>query len=102
MRNPLQATLELLTNSSNPHALDVLLTGLDSSDERVRNGAAMAVAVRRSPRGHFELVRRLDKLTPEMRNEIAKHSAGMENSLRQCLLHGDPRMQANALEMIRF
>ena len=42
----------------------------------------------------------LDRLTPEMRNAVARAAGGIENSIRQCLLHGEPELQLNVLNLI--
>ena len=102
MLDPLALTFECLATTENGHALDILIPALDSDQPRVRTLATTALLRRRSTRGHMELVRRLERLAPEMRSAVARHSAGLETSLRQCLMHGDAELRTNALSIVAW
>src|SRR5579871_946907 len=99
MHDPLAATFEFLTTTDNVHAVDALVPALDSEDVRIQTAATTALLKRRNPSGHMELVRRLDRLTPELRTTLARSAPKIEISIRQCLLHGEATLQYNALEL---
>lgn len=102
MSNPLQKTLDFLSTSSSPHAVDVLTYGLRVPDEQVRVGSLAALLKRHSTRGNIEIIRNLEHLTPEMRAVLDRQSGVMAQALRQALLHGDVDLRTNALEMVRW
>lgn len=102
MPDPLSITFDFLAATENPSAVDALLLALDADAEVIRSAATTALLKRRSARGHIELIRRLHRLTPEMRAAVARNAAGIENALRQCLMHGDEELRSNALEMVRW
>ena len=100
--DPLAITFKYLATTDNAHAVDVLLPALDVANESVRAAATAALVKRRSSRGHMELIRRLHRLTPEMRTAVAKNSAGLEHGLRQALMHGDQELRSNAIDLVRW
>src|SRR5688500_9595965 len=99
MPNPLQLTFDLLARTTNVMAVDALIRGLDVPDERLRLLALDALLRRESTRGHIEITRRLQRMTPVLRTRLERSAASFGPALKQCLLHGNPEISDNALEM---
>lgn len=99
MADPMAITFGLLASSGDPQSVDLLVAGLDSEDPLIRRHAASAMSRRGSGRGLIEVIRRLQILDMESRNELTEHATKLSASLRQCLLHGDAQLRINALEL---
>lgn len=99
MADPLAITFGLLASSGDPQSVDLLIAALDSEDPLIRRHAASAMSRRGSGRGLIEVIRRLQILDTESRNELTEHASKLSASLKQCLVHGDAQLRLNALEL---
>ncbi len=100
MSNPLLKTLEVLTTSGNPLTVDVLIAGLHVPDDTIRIASLGALLKRHSTRGNIEIIKNLHHLTSEMRSAVERSMSALGQALRQGLMHGDPELRRNALEMV--
>jgi len=92
----LKTTFALLAKTDNEAAVRVLLPALDSPYAAVRDGALEAIVSRRSPEGHREILRRLDRLDASWHRIIAAHSHRMAPTLREAVLGDDLALCCNA------
>lgn len=102
MSDPLSITFECLASTENQFAVDVLMSGLDVPHDEVRDRCAVALLKRKGTRGKVEVIRRYPHLNPESRVHFDTYAAQLTPALRQCLLHGDEELAANAIEIIRW
>ena len=94
----LKTTLELLATSENEAAIQVLLPGLDSPIERIREDALGAILARRSAAGHREVVRRLHQLDDRRKAIVRERGVSMTQALRESLLSTDRQTCRNACD----
>ena len=101
MPDALDRTFSVLTSTSNTHAVDVLIHALNVTDSAIQTRATAALMKRSSTRGHTELIRQLDSLSPDSRQELEKQSARIAEAAKQALLNGDADLRRNGLELVR-
>jgi HEAT repeat protein len=101
MSKPLKKTFELLAETRNPVAIDLLVSALDVSEEGVQTLAVEALLQRRPAPGVVELIRRLPSLSSRARALIEKAGLDLGRGLRDCLLSADPALRSNALALVR-
>ena len=94
----LKTTLELLATSENEAAVQVLLPGLDSPIERIRDDALGAILARRSAAGQREVVRRLHELDERRKAIIRERGVSMTQALRESVLSTDRQTCRNACD----
>ncbi len=100
MSKPLKKTFELLAETRNPAAVDLLVAALDVGDERVQSLAVESLMRRLPPRGIMELIRRVPSLASAARERVEKKGTDLGRGLRDCLLSHDRVLKANALELV--
>lgn len=100
MSNSLAKTFRTLAATANQHARGVLALALDVPDDNVQAQAVTAILQSRDSRGHVEVIRRLERLTPELREKLEKHSGMLAKAIRQCLFSGEDVTQQNAIELV--
>lgn len=91
----LKTTLRLLATTSNEAAVRALVPGLDSPVAGIREGALSAILSRRSPIGHREVLRRLDRADERAQAIIEEHRGRMTQAIRDAVLSGDRRLCIN-------
>lgn len=101
MSNPLETTFELLAQTRNPAAVDLLVAALDSGDEKIQTLAVEALLKRRPTPGIVALVRRFPELSPPARTHIEKVGTVLGRGLRDCLLNDDAGLRSNAIDLVR-
>jgi len=101
MSDPLVITFEILANSSNNHAVEVLIPALDLDVPEIREKAIKSLISRKSTRGQVEIIRRFHSLPPDLQASLKADQRGIHTALKQCLLHGDKDLQQCGLEMVR-
>src|SRR5579872_1775785 len=101
MSNSLQTTFEVLAQTLNPAAADVLVAALDVADDRVQALAVEALVKRRPPWGVVELIRRLPTFAAPIRQLVDKPGTDLGRGLRDALLSRDAQLLVNSLEVVR-
>jgi hypothetical protein len=101
MSRPLNTTFDLLSQTRNPAAVDVLVSALDVADEAVQTLAVGALLKRRPTRGIVEVIRRIPMLCGRARDLIENNGPDLGRGLRDCLESDEPALWANALELVR-
>lgn len=101
MPNSLQTTFEVLAQTLNPAAADVLVAALDVPDDQVQALAVDALVKRRPPHGIVELIRRLPTLAPPIRQLVDKPGTDLGRGLRDALFSRDAQLLENSLELVR-
>jgi len=96
----LQTTFDVLAATRNEAAVSVLLPALDSEQRAVQEGALRALLARRSAAGHRELVHRWDALGERARSIVVERAERLSGAVRDALLASDPRLCANACEVL--
>src|SRR5258708_11331764 len=99
MSKPLNKTFELLSETRNPAAVDLMVAALDVGDERVQSLAVESLMRRLPARGIMELIRRVPSLASAARERVEKKGTDLGRGLRACLLSHDGVLKANALEL---
>lgn len=100
MSDPLTKTFDLLAKTSNVHAPDLLIAALDVGSSHVQSLSLGALIRSGSSRGLTEVIRRLEALPLPLREVLRREPKRLEHCLRQCLLHGDERLQRNSLTLV--
>src|SRR5579872_1804550 len=100
MSMPRKTTFDLLAETQNGAAVDVLVAALDLADPAIQALAVEALLKRRPTRGIVELVRRFHFLSGPSRELVEKDGAFLGRDLRECLLSGDAAVRNNALDLI--
>lgn len=101
MADPLATTFKVLTSTNNAFAVEALIPALDVRNEQIRTQALKALISRPNARGHIEIIRRLETLSPELRVIAEKATRQLSPALRQCIVHGDDQLRTNSLEFSR-
>ena len=96
----LQSTFELLAQTENDAAVDVLIPALDSPDRAIQEGALRSLLKRRSLAGQREILRRLHLIDEGWKAIIEEHRAGMSHALRDAVLDASPQLCANGCQAI--
>jgi hypothetical protein len=94
-------TFELLAQTRNPAAVDLLIAALDVASEGIQAAGVAALVKRRTSRGIIEVVRRLPLLETAARELVEKNANNLGHGLRDCLLRDDSVLRGNALELVR-
>lgn len=102
MANALHKTLDVLARTRNATAVDLLIAAIHIPNDEIRVASLAALCKRHSTRGNIEAIRNLRNLTTEMRAVLERNATSLSQAMRQCLLHGDQELRANALEMVRW
>ncbi len=100
MAKGLRRTFDVLINTANEAAVDVLLAGLDSDDPTVVEAALKALLRRRSLPGHLAILQRLDEKGEQWREILCEHRGRMSAALRNAVLGSDARLCENACQVI--
>jgi HEAT repeat protein len=82
----LATTLELLTNTDNEAAVQVLIPALDCPDPVVQEGALVALLKRRTAAGGREIIDRLAQMKPEWKTIVRQHRSRMTGAIRDAIL----------------
>jgi HEAT repeat protein len=85
----LATTLELLTNTDNEAAVQVLIPALDCPDPAVQEGALVALLKRRTAAGGREILDRLAQMKPEWKTIVRQHRSRMTGAIRDAILDND-------------
>jgi len=101
MASSAKTTFELLGQTRNPAAVDVLVAALDVNHAGIATAAVAALLRRRPARGIVEVVRRLQVLDPAARVLVEKNGTDLGIGLRDCLFNDDALLRGNALELVR-
>jgi HEAT repeat protein len=101
MSKPLRKTFELLAETRNPSAVDLLVSALDIPEERVQALAIEALLQRRTTPGIVALIRRLPSLSNRTRALVEKAGIDLGRGLRECLLSHDAALRSSALMLVR-
>ncbi|MHC4399692.1 MAG: HEAT repeat domain-containing protein [Planctomycetota bacterium] len=91
-----QTTFQLLGNTRNEAAVDVLIPALSSPLQELREGALAAILVRRNPAGQREILRRLHTVDERCQEIFRKHRGRMTHTLRGAVLGTDRQACVNA------
>jgi HEAT repeat protein len=89
MASGLATTLELLTNTDNEAAVQVLIPALDCPDPTVQEGALVALLKRRTAAGGREIIDRLTQMKPEWKTIVRQHRSRMTGAIRDAILDDD-------------
>jgi HEAT repeat protein len=89
MASGLATTLELLTNTDNEAAVQVLIPALDCPDPVVQEGALVALLKRRTAAGGREIIDRLAQMKPEWKTIVRQHRSRMTGAIRDAILDDD-------------
>lgn len=89
------ATIRLLSETNNEAAVPVLVTGLDSPRQGIREACLEACLARRSPVAHREVLRRLHTLDERDQELVRRQRGRMTQALRDAVLDGDQHLCAN-------
>ncbi len=100
MVNPLVKTFDLLAETKPASAIDLLIAALDSKYGVIHEKAVVALLRRGTTRCQTEVIRRLPSLTAAGRRLLEDQGLRLTSTLRQCLLHGDDEVRANAMEVV--
>ncbi len=101
MSHPLHTTFDVLAQTPNLSAVDVLIAALDLPDGEVQTLAVEAILKRRPTRGIVEIIRRLQTLPVPARQLVEKPGIDLGRGLRDSLLSGNVGLRANALTLIQ-
>lgn len=96
----LATTFELLAETDNEAAVDLLILGLDSSVEAVREQALRTLLARRSPEGQRAIVRRLHAFSEEWRAVVLDGHGRLSLALRDAILSRDSQFCTNGCQAI--
>jgi HEAT repeat protein len=91
----LKTTLNVLAETRNEAAVQVLVPALDSPHAGIREASFRTILGRRSPSGHREVIARLHRLDDQTRSVVGDHPHGMTQTLRDAVLSGDPQFCEN-------
>jgi HEAT repeat protein len=100
MPDPLAITFDLLATSKASSAVDLLTSALDSKHLAIHDKAVVSLLKRGTARCQTEVIRRLPTLTSAGRRLLEEQGSRLSSTLRQCLLHGDAELRANALDLV--
>ena len=89
MASGLATTLELLANTDNEAAVQVLIPALDCPDQAVQEGALVALLKRRTAAGGREILDRLAQMKPEWKTIVRQHRSRMTGAIRDAILDDD-------------
>jgi HEAT repeat protein len=101
MSNSLHTTFEVLAQTPNLAAVDVLVAAMDLPDWEVQALAVESILKRRPTRGIVELIRRLQTLPVPARQLVETPGIDLGRGLRDALLSGDAVLRGNALALIQ-
>lgn len=96
----LEKTFQILGNSRNEAATDVLIATLESPVSHIRQAALKALIARRSSRGHAVVIGKWHQLSSEEREYLQQGRGRMTGGLRKAILSGDDQLFINACEVI--
>jgi hypothetical protein len=100
--NPLARTLQILTNSRNLAALDLLLWALDQGEPEIRDLALRGLVERRSAAGRRELVNRWPTIPEAGRRWIAERAGRLEGALREAILATQSESHRHACDAVVY
>ena len=96
----LQSTFELLAQTENDAAVEILIPALDSPDRAIQEGALRSLLKRRSLAGQREILRRLHLIDEGWKPIIEEHRSSMSHALRDAVLDASPQLCANGCQAI--
>lgn len=96
----LQTTFELLAQTENEAAVEILMPALDSPAQAIQQGALRSLLERRSLAGQREILNRLHEVDDGWKAIIEEHRASMSQALRDAVLDPSPQLCANGCQAI--
>ena len=96
----LKTTFWFLTEAANAAADEILIGGLDSPVQAIRDQALLALLLRGTPTARRELVKRLPRLDPQARTLVVQHPAGLADALGQEIRSPEPGRCPKACDMV--
>jgi HEAT repeat protein len=95
-----QTTFELLAQTENEAAVELLIPALDSPERAIQEGALRSLLQRRSRTGQREILQRLHLVDDCWKAIIEEHRASMSYALRDAILDSSPQLCANGCQAI--
>ncbi len=95
-----ETTIRLLEQSKSTTAQAVLMHAVSVDDQRIRDAAARAILRSGTAVAKTEVIRQVNRLSPELMEELSHNDSAISFPLRQCLKHGDAPSTMMALETI--
>lgn len=96
----LQSTFDLLAQTENEAAAQVLVAALDSPHPELAERALAVLLKRRSLAGQHEVLRRVHQLDDRWRAILHEHRGTMSQALRDALLSSDTQWCSNSCQAI--
>lgn len=96
----LKTTFAFLESTENEAAVNVLLSGLDAQQARVRDESLRALLHRRSLTGLREIVRRLHTIDDHRKAIISEYRGRLVPALRDAVVSTEPQLCANGCRAI--
>ncbi len=97
----IEKTIRVLEKNHSSTALSILVHALSVLDDEIRNQAAHSLLYSGSGLGKTEIIRNINRLSPEFIQEIAQQVDLIRFSLHECLGHGSSELSICALETIK-
>jgi HEAT repeat protein len=96
LANGLSITFDVLMNTDNEAAVQVLIPALDSPDPAIQERALIALLKRRTADGGREILDRMSRMKPEWKSIIRQHRGRLTGALRDAILGQEPGLCENA------
>lgn len=96
----IETTFELLAQTENEAAVEILIPALDSPEKSIQEGALRSLLKRRSLAGQREILRRLHLVDERWKAIIEEYRASMSHAVRDAVLDSSPQLCANGCQAI--
>jgi len=100
MSSSLKTTFDLLAETANEAATDVLLEALDSPRSEIKFAALKVVTQRRSTRLHNELLLRWHTFNERAKSILVESSSPLTKAVRDAILSQDNQLAANGCDAV--
>lgn len=99
-QSAVETTIRLLEQSKSTTAQAVLMHAVSVEDQSIRDAAARAILRSGTAVAKTEVIRQVNRLSPEFMQELSRNDSAISFPLKQCLQHGDVPSTMMALETI--
>lgn len=98
MQGPFATTLDALTGTTSPEAIELLVEGMESSYESISLGCGLALLDSHGMPGQREILRRIGQRSPAFRQALHARSEKFDSMLKQSLVQGSTEQRLEALD----